>query len=226
MNNTTFHHHPGNPHQAFGFCEHCDKLGRLSWKCSEKPRILNDLPGKSPSPGNLDKDQDTDSGSKAQKGCVRLSSLYIFFFLSRDSTESWFTHWIGAERNPIGSHLNTVLMWDSKLLQIYFIFYICWSPACKSCWRRIKMTAAWWELNVWSSKQFAHQSKRQSNEHLARQAGEWISPWGRDQSGSHSPVFSLGTAVRSVVHESKSERQAFPLSPFFLKGVGEVESFL
>lgn len=83
----------------------------------------------------------------------------------------WFTLQIQAKQNPIGAHLNAVLMWDSKLLQIYFIFCICWSPACKSCWRRIKMSAAWWELNVWSSKQFAHQSKRQSSEHLASQAG-------------------------------------------------------
>lgn len=79
MNNTTFHHLLGNPHQGFGFCVYCDKLGRLPWKCSEKPRILDDLPGKSPSLENLNKDQETDSGSKPQTGvCAPVFPLYLF----------------------------------------------------------------------------------------------------------------------------------------------------
>lgn len=50
---------------------------------------------------------------------------------------------------------------------------------------------------------------------------EWISPWGRDQSGSHSSVFSLGMQFRSVVHESKSRRKFFIFIFFFNLGAGK-----
>lgn len=51
-----------------------------------------------------------------------------------------------------------------SILQIYFLSSaFAFAAACKMCWRRILMTSAWWELNVWSSKRFAHHSSRQSN---------------------------------------------------------------
>ncbi len=52
---------------------------------------------------------------------------------------------------------------SKQLANLFFISHICFATTCKVCWRRILMTRAWWELNVWSSKRFAHHSIRQSN---------------------------------------------------------------
>lgn len=78
VNNTAFHHRPWNC--GCDFCVRCDKLGSSLWKCWGKPRVLSDLPAKSPSIGNLNKDPERDSGSKPQLVYVSLSVMSFFSF--------------------------------------------------------------------------------------------------------------------------------------------------